>query len=285
MKKILIPTDFSKPAQNALKVAAAIAEKAKAKLILLHIVEVPYASSFNVDGEVSGAVPWENRLFTLKLIQNAKKKLADIVETIQANGINVSAEFRIGNAFQGIREIITSNKVDLIVMGTSGRTKLEEMLIGSNTEKVVRHADCPVLTVHDNSSKKKFKKIVFATSMRKEEIHFAAVVQAVQQLYDAKVHVVRINTPENFQPDATVKSVMENFVKKTGLQNYTLNIFNDYNEQEGILHFADSIDADLIAMATHGRTGLAQILAGSIAEKIANHSKRPVLTRVIRNNK
>jgi nucleotide-binding universal stress UspA family protein len=78
---------------------------------------------------------------------------------------------------------------------------------------------------------------------------------------------------------------MEDFAKKLKLKNYTLNIFNDLSEEEGIIYFADSIDADLIAMATHGRTGFAHVLAGSIAEDVVSHAKRPVLTFVTKRKK
>jgi nucleotide-binding universal stress UspA family protein len=59
-----------------------------------------------------------------------------------------------------------------------------------------------------------------------------------------------------------------------------MNVFSDFSEEEGILHFATSVSADLIAMATHGRTGFAHVLVGSIAEDVVNHSSRPVLTYV-----
>ena len=69
------------------------------------------------------------------------------------------------------------------------------------------------------------------------------------------------------------------------LTDYTINVFNDVSEEEGIIYFADSIDADLIAMATHGRTGFAHVLAGSIAEEVVSHSRRPVLTFVTKRRK
>jgi nucleotide-binding universal stress UspA family protein len=75
---------------------------------------------------------------------------------------------------------------------------------------------------------------------------------------------------------------MQEFAKKLMLKNYTINIFNDLSEEEGVIYFADSINADLIAMATHGRTGFAHVLAGSIAEDVVSHSKRPVLTFVVK---
>jgi hypothetical protein len=182
-----------------------------------------------------------------------------------------------------MRTIITDKKVDLVVMGTAGQTQMEEMIIGTNTEKVVRHAKCPVLTVHKKPSKTEPKSIVYATALSKDEVAFANIVKQMQGLYeDSVVHLVRINTPGNFQRDVVVRKYMEDFAKKQSLKNYTINIFNDLTEEDGIIYFADSIDADMIAMATHGRTGFAHVLAGSIAEDVVSHSKRPVLTYVVK---
>jgi hypothetical protein len=71
---------------------------------------------------------------------------------------------------------------------------------------------------------------------------------------------------------------MENYVKDFGLENYTCNIYNDPIEEDGIILFAEEVNAGMIVMATHGRTGFAHLLSGSIAEDVVNHAKRPVLT-------
>lgn len=286
MKKILVPTDFSKPALIAIDVAADIAKKANAEVTLLHIVEEASAGSFNITGEVSSpSEDWENKIFTMRLIEKAKKQMGAAVENLKAAGVKVRSEIQIGAPFTGMRTIITEKNVDLVVMGTAGQTKLEESIIGSNTEKVVRHAACPVLTVHRKPSSTDFKNIVYATSLSKDEEVFSRVIKRTQQLYDSTVHLVRINTPGNFQRDAVVKKAMADFAKKIQLKNFTINVFNDLTEEEGIIYFADSIDADLIGMATHGRTGFAHVLAGSIAEDVVSHSKRPVLTFVTKNRK
>ncbi len=281
MKKILVPIDFSKPAQIAVDVAVDIALHANAQLILMHVVEEASGTSFNITGEVNVSGGWENKLFTMRLIEKSKKQMAKTFEDVKATGVKVKQEVRIGTAFHGIRDIITEQKVDLVVMGTSGRTKIVEgMFIGSNTERVVRHSKCPVLTVHKKPATTDFKNIVYATSMSKDEETFSRIVRTTQQMYDATVHLVRINTPGNFQRDTVVKKYMQDFAKKLQLKNYTLNIFNDLSEEEGIIYFADSINADMIAMATRGRTGFAHVLAGSIAEDVVSHARRPVLTFV-----
>lgn len=280
MKTILIPTDFSKIAQIAIQVAIGIAQKASARLILLHIIERPDSASFNVDGQISKPHNWDDKLYTLKLIEKAKKEMSAIAEDASLTGVKVQQELRMGNPFHGIREVITKHDVDLVVMGTSGRSKWEEMIIGSNTEKVIRHSACPVLTVHGKPGKNEFKNIVYATSLSKDEAAFVNVVKNTQEMYGSTVHVVRVNTPDNFQSDGVVMKVMNDFAKKMKLKDYTLNIFNDHSEEEGIINFADSIDADLVAMSTHGFKGFAHVLVGSIAEDVANHSRRPVLTFV-----
>jgi nucleotide-binding universal stress UspA family protein len=285
MKKILVPTDFSKPAMIAAEVAADIAKKANAELTLLHVVEEAVGNSLNVEGQVTSDGRWEERLFTMKLIEKAKKQLSKLVEDPKFEGIRVKQELRIGSPYHGMNTIITEKKVDLVVMGTAGHSELEQMIIGSNTEKIVRRSHCPVLTVHAKPSSKEFKNIVYATSMEKDEEVFSRIVRATQKLYDATIHLVRINTPGNFQRDVVVKKYMQDFAKKLQLKNFTLNVFNDVSEEEGIIYFADSINADLVAMATHGRTGFAHVLAGSIAEDVVSHSKRPVLTFVTQRKK
>jgi nucleotide-binding universal stress UspA family protein len=284
MKKILVPTDFSNPAKLAVEVACEIARKAYAEIMLLHVIEAPSTGSFNVEGQIGELTEWEDKLYTLKLIEVTKKQMALQEKVVEEFGVNVSSRIKIGNPFHGIRAAIVEQKADLIVMGTSGHSKIDEMIIGSNTEKVVRHSKCPVLTVHEKADGINFKNIVYATSMSDNEKGFADVVKNAQDMYGATVHLVRVNTPMNFKPDTAVLPVMEKFARKIGLKNYRMHVFNDLSEEEGIIHFADSINADLIAMATHGRTGFAHVLIGSIAEDVANHARKPVLTYVTSSN-
>lgn len=285
MKKILVPTDFSKPASIATDVAADIAKRSGAELTLLHVIEEAVGNSMNVSGQVSADAGWDEKLFNLKLIDKAKKQMAKLVDDARFDGIRLKPELRVGTPYHGMNKIITEKKVDLVVMGTSGKSDLEHMIIGSNTEKVVRTAACPVLTVHNKPATKEFKQIVYATSMDRDEEVFSRIVRTTQKMYDSTIHLVRINTPSNFQRDVLVKKYMQDFAKRLQLKNYTINVFNDVSEEEGIIYFADSVDADLVAMSTHGRTGFAHVLAGSIAEDVVSHSRRPVLTFVTKRRK
>jgi nucleotide-binding universal stress UspA family protein len=280
MKKILIPTDFSEPAKWAVSAAKDIAMRSGAEIILLHVVEQQRKDSFKAQGQIEMIEDWEERIFTSKLIQRGKDQLAEIANDLADAHVNVRVELRIGNPYHGISTIITDYEVDLVVMGSCSRSNLERWFVGSNTEKVVRNAKCPVLTIHEKPDNKPFKNIVYATSLMEDENAFSDVIKTAQKIYDATIHVVRINTRSNFRPDLAIKMLMSRFVQRIKLDNYTLNIFNDLTEEEGILHFAKSIDADLIGMARHGRMNLMQWFTGSVLHDVVSHSKKPVLTFV-----
>ncbi|MBS1681003.1 MAG: universal stress protein [Bacteroidetes bacterium] len=282
MKKILVPTDFSTYSQWALETAVGIAKKTGSEIILLNVIEQPMEGSFNVEGQVIDFADGEGKLYMLQLIKKSKQDLTHAALYAQNLGITVKPELRLGNPFHGIRTTITDHQADLIVIGTAGRTNLEESLIGSIAEKVVRYSRCPVFSVRGKPSSTEFKNIVFASSLDEGEKSFISIVKQMQETYDATLHLVRINTPMDFQPDYVNRQAMELFVEKNKLTNCTINVFSDYEEEAGIVSFATSIHADAIAMATHGRTGFAHLFARSIAEDVVKSSSRPVLTFMVK---
>lgn len=282
MKTILVPTDFSKHAQWALQLAMKIAKRAKSQILLLHVVEHPIADSFNVEGQISVDQGWEDKLFTMKLIEHGRAQLLEAGDRLAAEGIEARIALKMGNPFHGIRTEILEQEADLVIMGASGHSTFQDLTQGSNSDKVVRYSKCPVLTVHEEPTDDALKTIVYATSLVEGEREFGYVVKRMQELFQSTVHLVRINTPMNFQPDHIVKPAMIQFARKLMLENYTLNMTSDWDEEKGIINFASGVKANLICMATHGYRGLSHLFMGSIAEDVVNHTTKPVLTYVVR---
>jgi nucleotide-binding universal stress UspA family protein len=143
LHRILVPTDFSKPSQSALKYAAAFAEKFASEIYLLHVVQ---DLSLFLPDAVSGAPPYlppADQMITV--VRESLDKLAGE----QFRGVSVKCLVREGAPFYEILTCARENDVDLIIMGTHGRGIIAHMLMGSVAEKVVRKAPCPVLTVRD----------------------------------------------------------------------------------------------------------------------------------------
>lgn len=272
MKRILVPTDFSDHAVHALKVAAQIARDNEGEIYLLHMLELPNQAG---DAIGSGTDIPEIMFF----MEKARELFEDIKNEPYLQGIEVTELIHFERAFDGIIKISKKNNVDLIVMGSHGASGFKEMFIGSNTEKVVRTSDIPVLVIKREEQAFNPDKMVFASDFSDEiKKPFAKVVDFANS-FNAKLHLVYINTPNDFRSTHAAEKIIHNFASGFQFRNgYTAHIYNDVNVEKGILHFANSVNADLIGMCTHGRKGLAHFFNGSISEDLVNHAVRPVVT-------
>ena len=277
MKSILVPTDFSDQATYALDLAYDIAKKSGASIKVLNVVEAPQGESFSATGEASMG-SGINSVYFVQLVENVKQRLVEIDNDSRYADVTLEGYVEIGNPYESISRTIVDHEVDLVVMGTRGSSGFEEVFVGSNTEKVVRRAHCPVLAVKEAVHADAIKNIVLATNLRDDHQELFTELTKLQQLFDATIHIVRINTPSSFENDRYYKTEMEKFAEQYGLTNYTLNVYNDSDEEDGIIYFAEQIHADMIAIGTHGRSGISRLLSGSIAEDVVNHAKRPVWT-------
>lgn len=272
MKKILVPTDFSEHAEYALKVAAQIARKNNAEIILLHMLELPHQGGDAGTG-AGHDVP-EIMLFKNRAIE----RLEDLMDEEYLDGIEVSEVIQFEKAFDGVMKISKKNDIDFIVMGSHGASGFNELFIGSNTEKVVRYSDVPVLVIKNETNTFNADTFVFASDFSDEvKKPFAKMLQFAKA-YDSHLHLVMINTPNSFKPTKTADKIMKAFMSEFDYPNHSLHIYNDLNVEKGILNFSSSRKADIIGMCTHGRTGFAHFFNGSISEDLVNHAVKPVIT-------
>jgi len=276
MKTILVPIDFSKQAEIAIDFASQIALKTGAILKLIHVYEYPVATSFSTM-DVGGIDPVEGEL-AREMMEECREKLEKSAKECIELGITVDSEIKMGNPFTGLSEELKNEKVDLIVMGTHGTESFEDTLIGSNTEKVVRHAPCPVIAVKTPPKLKDIKSILFASDFKEDGTDFVKKLKELQVMLGATIHFVRINTLNNFEPDHFSEKRMLDWISVNKFENYTSRIYNDLKEEDGIFHYADEMQVSMLAIGTHGRSGISQLFKGSIAEEIVNHAKRPIWT-------
>ena len=139
IKTILVPYDFSDYAAHALTWAAELAKRYQAKLLLFHAVPV-----FSRAGYPGGMFLLDLSKIEAEAIADAEKRLQEVVA---AAGLTVSVEIKtvIGDAVWEICQAVEREHVDLVIMGSHGRTGLAHIVLGSVAERVVRHASCPVL--------------------------------------------------------------------------------------------------------------------------------------------
>jgi len=271
MKKILVPTDFSQEAENALKVAAQIAKKHGSEIYLLHMLEIPMQEIDTISAHVE--VP--EVMFFMKM---AHKKFEEIKNSDYLSDITVHDIVKPEASFNSVVDICHEHGADIIIMGSHGASGFKEMFVGSNAEKVVRMSDVPVLVIKNEHDEFSIDDLVFASDFKKDNKETYRQATEFATAFGATIHLLMVNTAGNFTTTKKAKERINNFIEDYTFKNYTINIYNDESVEKGILNFSNDIDADLIGISTHGRQGIAHFFNGSISEDLVNHAKRPVIT-------
>ncbi|MEK6782605.1 MAG: universal stress protein [Bacteroidota bacterium] len=277
MKKILVPCDFSEPSIEAFRFAIDIASLSGGSVTVLKVIDMPvgYDTAFGMPRYIDSSG------ILLELGKEAKDNYEKLVKKYGKGYAHIKFYVVHGSTSVMIRDYIEEKKFSLVVMGTHGATGMNEFFVGSNAEKIVRFSKVPVFVIRKNVSVSSIRNIVFPTSMQVGQGDFIKELKLLQEFFNAKLHILFLNTPENFIRDNELKEYAAHYK----FTNFTLNLRQDRYEPDGIISFVEEIKADMLAMATHGRKGLSHFLAGSITEDVVNHIECPVWTYTLKKKK
>lgn len=281
MEKILVPTDFSLQAENALQLAIRIAKNTNAQIELVHVVEAAINPQITSIGDM-GIIPMpENEDYTESLMENAAKKLDQLVtkHAYDSIVINPHAVLDIKKGYTGVNRVLSHyTGVNLIVMGSKGTSGAHDLFVGSNTEFVVKHAAVPVFVVKEKLSTDHQISVVYPTSF--ENLSAKLVKSMMKYVTDlnAHLHLLYINTALDFQSDKQVREMYTKFIADHNFGKHIFGINSAFSEEDGIFDYVSLMKADLIIMPTHGRTGLASLFSSSITKDVVKHSHVSVLT-------
>lgn len=277
MEKILIPCDFSEHAINAFKLAIDLAKASNAELHLLNVVELPI-----MHDDVLTPMPSFDETLLKELSERAESRFMELKNEFANENIFIRNKIEFGPVVPAILNYLSDNDINLVVMGTKGVTGLEEVLIGSNAEKVVRNALCPVIAVKRGVSLDELRHVVFPNSLEEGQEDLLSHVKALQNVLKATLHLVWIDTSTKVGDETVMKERLEEFAKRFMLKDYTVNIFKANDKETGIIKFTHWINGSMIAMGTHARKGLSHFFRGSVAEGVVNHVDCPIWTYVIK---
>ncbi|MBT8319033.1 MAG: universal stress protein [Gramella sp.] len=274
MKTILVPVDFSRHSENALEVAAKIAKKQNAEIVVMHMMGM--ADSFLTKDEKQEIY---NVIYFMKI---AKKKFEKFLDKDYLKGIEITQAVKTHKVFSEINEVAKEHEADLIVMGSHGAEGVKEVFIGSNTEKVVRTAEIPVLVIKDRNEDFNIRKAVFVTDFSLETLQSFMSARKFFEAFDVKPKVLSINIPEKFMSTKEMELKAYNFLVDAGMDNKKFSndivFYDDYSVERGIFNYCNENKIDMIAIPTHGRKGVGHFFYGSVGEDIANHANIPVIT-------
>lgn len=250
ISKILVPVDASQYSTVALKAAQAIANAYKASLYVHHVAETS-STSEDVKSNVAAA-------------------LNGTVHTYSESKGSVYKEIIIKSLDLG---------VDLIIMGTHGATGFQEFWLGSNANKVVSSAKCPVLTIREGARSTNFKKIVLPMDTSFESRQKVPTAINLAENLHASIHIIGVSTGK----DKEAEHVVNNYTRqaKDSILDHKITCTQEMrlggNITNVAIAFAEEIEADLIVIMTEQEPQIGSFFLGKFAQQMVNNSPVPVL--------
>lgn len=272
MKKILFPTDFSEVASNAFIHALEFAKIMQGELVLLHTFELPvydnqfFPENYNVIFD-------SLQLSEFNMFKDEIPKLRMIAEERKLDKIKMTHRLMDGNLIYNMKRAIKEEKIDFVVMGTSGASGWEAFFLGSNTGSVISAIDVPVMSVPLEAKFKKVETIGFTTRYRAKDKKALKDVLDIAKKMKAKVRCLYVKTSNSDVPEVTMKHWEKEFEGEPVI----FSVIPSDDVKSTIIDFVLFKDIDLLAMMTYKRNFFVELFKPSLTQKFANDFDIPIL--------
>ena len=267
MKTIIVPTDFSPTAANAMQYAIVLAREMDAEILLMHAFYP--AMQLNTGYMIDPGIE-DDRKFQLKQLAES---FQEQVDANPANKVKITSKFIIGFPIEEIVDV--SHQADtVIVMGATGDSGVMGRLFGSVASNVAKQAACPVYLIPPNAVFGPFRQMMYASDEPLLDIHMEHLVTPLVEKFGSRLHCVHVGKYERNYKEEDLKGIFQNLVDKQAIVRKNLDRvdvlsgLNEYAEQENI---------DLLILSTRTRSFWNRLVHVSITREMALQPKLPIL--------
>jgi nucleotide-binding universal stress UspA family protein len=274
--KIIIPTDFSVQAEFAYLMVQRLEEKTAIEVHFLHVLNVPDTVTLDSAGKIQTCGEIDvNYVTTQKDI--AERKLANLKVLY---GDHIHTHLVLGKTTDAILKFTESNHFDLIVMGTKGASGLKEKLSGSEAQIIARKSKTPLLSLMCDRSDLQIRNILLVHNFSQAVKENLVLMHKLIKAFDPKMHLLQITSGNVDAEKAKVEAEMVQFAELNGITNYQCHLINDKDVENGVVHFNQMINMDIVCIGTHGKGSL---FHKSATEKLINHLFKPIISFQLNN--
>ena len=269
MKRILVPTDFSKCADNATRYAIHLATKTNSELIIAHVSPVPAGGDvlFYVDTPIIG----EKKQSAIKQFDAFKKSTPQLAE------IKHEFKFEFGFPVEIIKEWIKKLNIDLTVIGNRGATNNLDEFFGTTADDIINHSECPVLCVPENAPAENYKEIALALDYEDQaNDHHAEMLRTIASALGCSIHIITIMNGQTDLDHYNEGKITQWDNIFDGI-NHHFHIIEDGNIEHGILNYSGDNNIDMIAVTPSRRSLVYQLFHKSVSHGLVHHSRLPLL--------
>ncbi|MDG1729492.1 MAG: universal stress protein [Algibacter sp.] len=272
-KLIVYPTDFSYCSKNAMPYVIAMGKALKSKIRIVHSMEMASLGSAK-NNPIAVAL-----LEKITLIEEeAERKLIKLKNEIQICGLECEYDIIQGRTLF-LKEYMEDINPLMIVMGTIGKSGLENKIFGSQTSKIIRNTKSIVLVVPEKAKFNNLSQIVFATDYHTKDKTCIEFITKITKYYEASLEVIHICEPhENLKEKQNFLLKLKDEISQVfSNQKLYLKLLNADDPEDKLLEFLENANPDMLCLITRKRNFIERLFDKSMAKKMVNHTNTPVL--------
>ena len=269
--KILIPTDFSVQAEFAYLMVKKLEEKTSIDIHFLHVLNVPDTVSMDSRGDIQTCGEIDVN-FVVKQKEIAERKLENL-KVLYGNHINV--HLVLGKTTDAILDFSDSHGFDLIVMGTKGASGIKEILSGSEAQIIARRSKIPLLSLMCDRSDLQIQNVLLVHNFSNPKKEGMGLMHKLIKAFNTKVHFLQITSGKVESELEMVELDMKHFAELNDIVNYECHLINDKDVENGVVHYNQMNNMDIICIGTHGKGSM---FHQSATEKLINHLFKPIIS-------
>ncbi len=273
MKRILVPTDFSANARNALAYTRELAKLLEAEIILFHAYHIPYVHAEMPAGMYQTAIDEAQEETQNKLDELAKSEL----ESAQEQHVAYQVGSRLGFAVETILSYAEEVEADMILMGTQGSNGLTDVILGSISSSVIERSNLPVMVIPDGCSFQPVENWLFATNYDVADVESFKQLLTLLKPLKASIQVVHIKTGGDEVEEQQASSFKQVIQQEVDYDAISFEVIEADNVASGIEAYTKNQQVDGLALVKRKRNFLSSIFHSSTTKKLSFHSKVPLL--------
>lgn len=269
--KILIPTDFSVQAEYAYVMVQKLAEKINVDVHFLHVLSVPDTVTMDAQGKISTCGEIDVQYIDHQ-VSIANRNLVSLKNHY---GESIQTHLKLGKVTDTIIQFAGDEHFDLIVMGTKGAWGIKEKVSGTETQMIARKSPVPLLSLMCDRSDLAIHHLLLVHNFSLPKAENLTLMHKILNAFNPKLHMLQIVSGEASVNKEGIEANMKQFAALNSIVNFECHIIRDTDVENGVIHFNQMHNMDMICIGTHGKGG---ILHQSAMEKMVNHLFKPIIS-------
>jgi nucleotide-binding universal stress UspA family protein len=282
MKRILVATELDELSEKVTEFAISVAKQLNiSEIVLLNVIKPVHSQSFSATGDVMLSDGQSTERFNAQLMRKHQTLIENAANKFSTDRVKIKPYVRFNDSKTDLNGYIEYFNAGLVLFGSRDEDNFFNQIFGIDSEKLVRKVDYPVIILKEDTNYSVIKDILVAIDVNEKDQGGLNDIAQFADLTEAKMHLLHVVTNgETYSDDESIEK-LNRLAKEFELSNYTINVVNNNNLEDGIKGFVRKSNPDMIAVQSQGKGKIRNLIFGSSTQTIIKEVEKPVFVSMI----